>query len=39
MKFRKDVAATLDGWALEGIFIDIITIIVVETIVWMTHHT
>ena len=24
MKFRKDVAATLDGWALEGIFIEII---------------
>ena len=24
MKFRQDVEATLDGWALEGNFIDII---------------
>jgi len=37
MKFHKDVAATLDGWALEGTFTNSIALTLVAVIVFVSQ--
>ena len=37
MKFHRDVAATLDGWALEGTFTNSIALTLVAVIVFVSQ--